>query len=529
MAQQFELSLETQLRLLTADEIYSMAEPEHLKLIKEDRRIERKSVGIHSRDLATWFSMWANTAPHGGIIAIGVSNDGELEGVLESSQKHLNDLERTGDVYCPDAKYEFKKINITNKNGQPDQLLIIRVHYHDKKVVRTSDGSAWTRRGESKRQLKEEEIREIQIEKGELLWEREDSSLVYPDDFEQKTIARFAESVAQKFGLQNTTVPEEILEVRRLGKFKNKKFIPNKACALIFAKDPCLEIPGSRIRFLRFDGKDEGFGEKYNAIKDQWIEGNIPSQLLQTEKVIEGQLREFSRLGRDGKFITSPEYPKDAWYEAVVNAVCHRSYNLKNIPIFIKMFDDRLEVESPGGFLPFVTPSNIYDTHHPRNPDMMNALYFFDYVKCAHEGTRRMRQTMQALQLPLPVFSEAGSSHVHFKVVLKNNVEHRKKWLDSDAKKVVGEMIYQTLTEHEMRVINHVAEFGKITVNETIRITGKAWRTSKQLLSGLEQRKILKHNKRENILRDSKAHFVLFSSPTGIKMPTRRNPPEIPN
>src|SRR5436189_5984129 len=105
------------------------------------------------------------------------------------------------------------------------------------------------------------------------------------------------------------------------------------------------------------------------------------------------------------------------------------------MPVFIKMFDDRLEVESPGGFLPFVTPQNIYDQHHPRNPDLMNALYFLDYVKCAHEGTRRMRQTMQELQLPEPVFSENETSHTYFKVTLKNNVEHRKKLLDSDAQR----------------------------------------------------------------------------------------------
>ena len=51
---------------------------------------------------------------------------------------------------------------------------------------------------------------------------------------------------------------------------------------------------------------------------------------------------------------------KKAWYEALVNACVHRSYNLKNMNIFIRMFDDRLEIESPGGFPPLVTPENIF-------------------------------------------------------------------------------------------------------------------------------------------------------------------------
>ena len=247
---------------------------------------------------------------------------------------------------------------------------------------------------------------------------------------------------------------------------------------------------------------------------------------MEVERVAESQFREFSHLGSDGKFVTSPEYPKPAWYEAIVNAVCHRSYNIKNATVFVKMFDDRLEVESPGGFLPFVTPDNIYDQHEPRNPELMNALYFFNYVKCAHEGTRRMRQTMLELKLPPPVFGDSGTSHPYFKVVLKNNVELRKKWLDSDAKRIVGEVIFQTLSEHEMRMINYIAEHGSISVTDAVRITDKAWGTCKISLLGLVKRGILKHIHQANVLRDSKARFVLYSASNAtISTPRRSIPP----
>jgi ATP-dependent DNA helicase RecG len=173
------------------------------------------------------------------------------------------------------------------------------------------------------------------------------------------------------------------------------------------------------------------------------------------------------------------------------------------------MFDNRLEIESPGGFLPFVTPLNIYERHDPRNPDLMNALYFLDYVKCANEGTKRMRQTMQELQLPDPIFTEHTVSHVKFTVVLKNNVEHRKAWLDSDASKVVGEAIFRGLTEHEKRIINHVAEFEKISVTGAARLTGKAWESCKNILEKLCAKGILKPVHRKDILRDPKARYVL--------------------
>jgi ATP-dependent DNA helicase RecG len=76
--------------------------------------------------------------------------------------------------------------------------------------------------------------------------------------------------------------------------------------------------------------------------------------------------------------------------------------------IFVKMFDDRLVVESPGAFPPPVTPENIYDTHNPRNPHLMNALFYLDYVKCAHEGTRRMRDMMIGANLPAPEFTQGN-------------------------------------------------------------------------------------------------------------------------
>jgi len=80
------------------------------------------------------------------------------------------------------------------------------------------------------------------------------------------------------------------------------------------------------------------------------------------------------------------------------------------------MFDDRLEVESPGPFLPFVTPHNIYGTSNPRNPKMMGAMFFMSFVKMAAEGTRRMRDTMKAANLPEPEFAQrnqlfAGARH----------------------------------------------------------------------------------------------------------------------
>lgn len=91
-------------------------------------------------------------------------------------------------------------------------------------------------------------------------------------------------------------------------------------CALLFAKRSPAALPSCFIRFLRFDGETEGTGEKFNAVKDIDVYGNLIALIVGAEKVLDDQLRDFLRLGKDGKFFTAPEYPKPAWYEAIVNA-----------------------------------------------------------------------------------------------------------------------------------------------------------------------------------------------------------------
>jgi ATP-dependent DNA helicase RecG len=507
--EQLELSFEAKVELWSADEIFFTDSPSVIRAVNEGRQIERKPVGMHANALGIYFSMWANTPPDGGIIAIGVSDDGTIEGVSKTSANHLNDLERTGDIYCPDARYKIRYVPCVNAKGEPDQIMLIRVFFRADKVATTVDHQTWIRRGESKKRLTMDEVHELRMEKGELSFEQEPSVLKYPEDFNTKAVGVFANAVSAKLGLEQTKSAEEILETRRLGKIIRGKFVPNKACALLFASDPCREIPGCKIRFLRFDGKEMGTGEQFNAVKDEFLEGAIPEQIIQAERVLESQLREFSKMGKDGKFASAKEYPKSAWYEAVVNACCHRSYSMRTIPIFIKMFDDRLEIESPGGFMPSVNPQNIYDTHNPRNPDMMAALWYLDFVKLAHEGTRRMRQTMKDLQLPEPIFSENQTTGTFFRVVLKNNVEHRKAWLDTDAMRIVGERIFKTLDEHDMRIVNYVAEYKKINTSDVMRLTGRNWHSSRKKLRDLARRGILAENRRQKMDRDTKAHYVL--------------------
>jgi ATP-dependent DNA helicase RecG len=232
------------------------------------------------------------------------------------------------------------------------------------------------------------------------------------------------------------------------------------------------------------------------------------------------QLREFQALQPDGRFSVVPEYPPDCVYEAIVNACVHRSFAATTQNVFVRMFDDRLEVESPGGFMPPVTPENIYEQHVPRNPILMDALQNLRFVRCANEGTRRMRKLMEQSGLPLPRFKQESDRMSKVVVTLRNNIEQRKAWIDRDLTRHVGETLARSLSSNEKRVLNYLAEFGSITVSHAHRIANlKTWHAARKLLHGLVAKGLISEIKSKT--RDPKAHFVLSESwrPNGGREP----------
>ncbi len=191
--------------------------------------------------------------------------------------------------------------------------------------------------------------------------------------------------------------------------------------------------------------------------------------------------------------------------------------------ITVEMFYDRLVIESPGAFPPFVTPENIYDTQHARNPKLMDAMLYLGFVKFANEGTKRIRDEMLASNLPTPLFQQkevAGGYSV--RVTLRNNYKHREPWIDSDVSTILGEAVSKTLSPEESRAINFIKQHGQINVSQLhdlVSATVKTWHTCRKILIGLSEKGILEYKHRTDIKKDPKAHFVLASMFRNDKKP----------
>lgn len=129
-------------------------------------------------------------------------------------------------------------------------------------------------------------------------------------------------------------------------------------------------------------------------------------------------MRVFRVIGGERRF--GVEHPEFSWKEAVLNAVAHRDYSVEGRTTEVWFFDDRLEVSSPGGLLPDVTPDELLRgerRHVSRNPRIVRALVDLGSMRDQGEGIPRMFADMAGQFLPEPTIM---TSPRDFSVTLRN-------------------------------------------------------------------------------------------------------------
>lgn len=495
--------------LWTPRDIWVHANQRVLESFKEDRRFERKNhKSPNLEDLATYFSTFSNT-PDGGLLIYGITDDGEIKG-CNFSQEQINKIERCHINFCPMAKPEFKKIPVV-VDGKSSFCIAIFIPYIGV-LVETNKDQAWIRYGDSKHQMSEEEKRDFRSTRQELSFELSIAvHYNYPADFDLRIIQDFCDAFRER-EQRPEWKNDEILVDRHLLKKVDDQYKPLNCLVLLAAKDPALTIPGCRIRVLRFDTLIEGSGESYSPLRDRVIEGNLVQLIQNSQEIVSAQIFDVTWLNLDGKFVTTPEYPKWAWFEAIINACVHRSYSFSGTEITVKLFPDRMEIESPGGFVPPVNEKTIYHTRSSRNHHLMDALRYLGYVRMAREGTRRIRESMMEYQLPEPSFRQEALHGVVVKVTLRNDQETHKRASDKDVALFFGVDVWRRLEEHEIKIAAHVFRNSTVQVSEAQRLTGRTWATSKKDLERLVTKGVLVFEPGA-YARDSKALYRLVRPP----------------
>ena len=146
------------------------------------------------------------------------------------------------------------------------------------------------------------------------------------------------------------------------------------------------------------------------------------------------------------------------------------------------MFDDRLEIQSPGKLPNIVNIENIQVTRYSRNPRIARVHTEFGWVRELNEGVKRIFTDMKAFYLDPPVYSEPEQT---VKLVLINNIAARNLRKKDRAKEIIGQNEWGSLDELEKLILTYMS--GKITVtrSELCKIAKKSNATISKRLNHL--------------------------------------------
>jgi ATP-dependent DNA helicase RecG len=226
---------------------------------------------------------------------------------------------------------------------------------------------------------------------------------------------------------------EKLLQLLGLAEYGAASLRLRRAALLLFAKDVSLWHPRCEVRVLRVSGTDLGTGREYNVVDDKHVVGNIAELLQSAWDELRPYLVE-TRLGPDGRFQAQVRYPEDACREALTNAIAHRDYTIEGRAIEVYVFDDRVEVRSPGALLSTVTVAglrNLAGVHQSRNTAIARTLRELGYMREMGEGFRRMFQLMRAHDLVEP---EVVAESQQFTVALRHRSvfsEEDQRWISA--------------------------------------------------------------------------------------------------
>lgn len=214
--------------------------------------------------------------------------------------------------------------------------------------------------------------------------------------------------------------PSDYLIRRRLADRTGAVIVLREAAVLLFAERPeTISHPNASIRVFRVAGTERLTGARHNVQEFPRIEGNLPTALSQARGLLETLIQRSAQL-RDLFFEDLPEYPPLAWQEAIVNAVAHRDYAIHGQAVEVWLYDDRLEVLSPGGPPAEVSLDDLRlgrPAHASRNPRIARVLAEIGVMRDQGEGIPRMFEEMAAAFLPVPSLDVVSG---RFRVVLRN-------------------------------------------------------------------------------------------------------------
>ena len=337
---------------------------------------------------------------NGGVVLIGVSNDGKIIGqdisdhTRQEIAKEINRIE-------PAAQVEVSDILISEKK----YLIMMQVNsgHHAPYIY---DGRAYRRNQATTSKMPQHRYEQLLVARGQLnySWEEVLASEYSIKDLDQEEIYKTIADGIRENRIPASTQREDIKGILKRLELMKEGFL-KRAAVMLFAKQRALGFSQCMIKMARFEGTDK-LG---NFIDNQQIRGNAFDLLEEADAFLRRHLAIAGFFKPDQfKRIDKPTLPVMAVREALINALCHRDYSDKSTDIALAIFDDRLEIWNSGELLNKLTVKSLRHSHHSvlRNKLIANVFYVRGFIEKWGIGTNKMISLCKQEELPEPEFRE---------------------------------------------------------------------------------------------------------------------------
>jgi ATP-dependent DNA helicase RecG len=398
----------------------------------------------------------------GGTVIVGMDEKGRVAGDVSEYMEPL--LQRALGMCRP---------LFTNLNGPqweaaeiPEgRVVVVNIKPADLRVS-LEGGEVLVRSGKENRRLNAEEAaRGRGSSRRAASFEEEAPPDARRADLDEAVIAEYRENRRKRRPYEALDSDDELL--REAGAI-DAKGAPTAAGLLLFGKAPQRFYPHVGVVVLRFAGQrtaqEAAIAAAPYASREE-IEGPLARMVEKTELELMRLMRHQPQMNgfkREEVY----EYPLLAVREAVVNAIGHRDYAVTGQRVEVRLYDDHLEIMSPGGLPGHITLENMRQEHYSRNPRLMRGLLYWGDAEELGRGIDIMYEMMEREHHPTPDFRDTGRN---FTVVFYNAV--------SQAEMQFGEQLnprqvqlVRFLATHEAITNSQYQELCPDVTSETLRL-----------------------------------------------------------
>ncbi|MEQ9373352.1 MAG: ATP-binding protein [Coleofasciculus chthonoplastes F3-SA18-01] len=360
----------------------------------ESDRVERKASIADRNIIRQAICAFANDLPNHqqpGVLFIGVNNDGTCANLPITDQflLTLSDIRSDGNIL------PFPCMIVQKRTISGCELVVVIVEPSDDPPVRFN-GRIWVRVGPRRATATRQEERRLAEKRRakDLPFDILPLPSASLDDLDLDLFRRvyLPSSLAIDILEENERSIEQQLTSMRFATVEPQPK-PTVLGVLVVGSDPRQFLPGAYIQFLRIDGS-----ELTDPIKDQKeIGGSLPDLLRILDATLQAHISIATDITAQPIEMRQPDYPIVALQQLTRNAVMHRIYEGTYAPVRITWFNDRIEIQNPGGPFGQVTKQNFGQpgVTDYRNPHLAEAMKNLGYVQRFGVGIQLARKELQ--------------------------------------------------------------------------------------------------------------------------------------